>query len=503
MAIRRFPLLAKSLALAAVVIALVVALQSVSGIVAEREGRLREAERSVAASLASAQTIVGPFIERDCSEAWESTHGEGKDRKFVTERRDFKLTAMPASLDVKGDVAIEPRYRGIFKVNGYVLKARLVAAWNDGTTLLPQALHAGSRLHCDAPVMMVALGDSRGVRSAAMQIDGAVVPVLAGTQHAAHPRGFHAAVAESFAGARRPLRAEVGIELVGTGELAFAPVGDATRVALASDWPHPSFAGRFLPLERQVGETGFTARWQLNALATTAPQAASHGAPACRLHDAAVDEVSPRDDGRRMPCVETFGVAFMDPVSPYVLSDRATKYGLLFIALTFAGVGAVEVTGGPSRSALRTSPSARPGEPRRRLRVHPIQYLLVGSALAVFFLLLVSLSEHVPFAIAYGAAAAACTALLTFYGSFVLRGSRAGAAFGAAIAVLYAALYALLQLEQSALLLGSIMLFAALGGLMVATRRIDWYGLFERMRAESSRSPILSVEAQVATGPSP
>jgi len=464
MAIRRFPLLGKSAALAGVVIALSLALQTVSGIVAEREARLREAERSVAASLASAQTLVGPVIERDCSEAWEATQGEGKDRKTVTERRHFKLSATPATLDVKGEVAIEPRYRGIFKVNGYVLKARLVAAWNDGATLVPEAQRTGSRLHCDAPVMFVALGDSRGVRSAAMQIDGAAVPVLAGTQHASHPRGFHADVAESFAGARRPLRAEVGVELVGTGELALAPVGDSTRVALASDWPHPSFAGRFLPIERQVGETGFSARWQLNSLATTAPQAAAVGAPACRLHDSVVDEVSPREDGRRTPCVETFGVAFMDPVSPYVLADRATKYGLLFIALTFVGVGAVEVM--------------------RRLRVHPIQYLLVGSGIAVFFLLLVSLSEHVPFAIAYLAAAAACTALLTFYGSFVLRGSRAGALFGAAIAALYGALYALLQLEQTALLLGSIMLFAVLAGIMVATRRIDWYGLFERVRAQ-------------------
>ena len=154
-------------------------------------------------------------------------------------------------------------------------------------------------------------------------------------------------------------------------------------------------------------------------------------------------------------------------MSPYVLSDRATKYGLLFIALTFVGVGAVEVL--------------------RRLRVHPIQYLLVGSALAVFFLLLVSLSEHVPFAVAYLAAAAACTTLLTFYGSFVLRGGRAGAIFGAAIAALYGALYALLQLEQTALLLGSILLFAVLAALMVATRRIDWYGLFERMRSEAPR----------------
>jgi len=287
---------------------------------------------------------------------------------------------------------------------------------------------------------------------------------LPGTLHGAHPRGFHADVAESFAGGRRPLAAEIGIELVGTGELAFAPVGDTTRVALASDWPHPSFAGRFLPIERQVGEAGFSARWQLNSLATTAPQAAFLGAPACRLYDGVVDDVSPREDGRRTPCIETFGVAFMDPVSPYVLADRATKYGLLFIALTFVGVGAVEVM--------------------RRLRVHPIQYLLVGSGIAVFFLLLVSLSEHVPFAIAYLAAAAACTTLLTFYGSFVLRGSRAGALFGAAIALLYGALYALLQLEQTALLLGSTMLFAVLAGIMVATRRIDWYGLFERMRAQ-------------------
>jgi inner membrane protein len=217
-----------------------------------------------------------------------------------------------------------------------------------------------------------------------------------------------------------------------------------------------------------VRETGFTARWQLNALATTAPQAASYGASACRLHDNSGESAAGRDDGRPAPCIETFGVEFVDPISPYSLSDRATKYGLLFIALTFIGVGAVEVL--------------------RRVRVHPIQYLLVGSALAVFFLLLVSLSEHVPFAVAYLAAAAACTALLTFYGAFVLRGGRAGAAFGAAVAVLYGALYALLQLEQTALLLGSTMLFAVLAGLMVATRRIDWYGLFARMRAEAGES---------------
>ena len=163
--------------------------------------------------------------------------------------------------------------------------------------------------------------------------------------------------------------------------------------------------------------------------------------------------------------METFGVSFIDPVNGYTLSDRATKYGVLFIALTFLGVAAIEVL--------------------RQVRVHPIQYLLVGSGIAMFFLLLVSLGEHLPFAWAYLAASAACTVLLAFYGRFVLRGAKAGLAFGAAVAALYAVLYLLLQLEQRALLLGSLLLFAVLAALMFATRRVDWYALLARLRGEA------------------
>ena len=465
---KRFPLIGKTLALGGVLVALTLGLHMVSGIVGEREGRLHEAERSVAASLASEQTLVGPLLTRDCVETWESTQGEGKDKKTVTERADLRVSQAPVRLDVKADALIEPRHRGIFNVNGYVMKARLSAAWNDGLGLQPHPGHANSRVQCDAPVLFVALGDARGVRSATVRIDGAAVPVLAGSTHAAHPRGFHADVAESYVGSKKPLATEIELEIVGTGQLGFAPVGDSTRVALASNWPHPSFGGRFLPVERQVSEQGFSARWQLNSLATSAPQAAIDGARACGLGDAPPD--SPDADRRRGNCIETFGVAFIDPVNPYVLSDRATKYGLLFIALTFVGVGLVEVM--------------------RRLRVHPIQYLLVGAALVVFFLLLVSLSEHVPFGIAYLAAAGACSGLLTFYGSFVLGGARAGAVFGAGIASLYGTLYLLLQLEQTALLLGSLLLFAVLAALMVATRRIDWYALFQRVRAEAALPPV-------------
>ena len=461
----KFPLLGKTLAVGGVLIALTLSLQSISAIVAEREGRLHEAERSVADSLASQQVLLGPVLLRRCDETWVGEQGEGKERKRVTEKREFALAATPTTLDVSAKAAIETRHRGIFKVNGYSMQATMQARWADLAALEPIAQHAGGRLHCEAPTMFVAVGDARGIRVATISVGGMSLPVLPGTEHASHPRGFHAVIPAAIQSAGGVLQAEVALDLVGTGDLAFAPVGDTTTVALASDWPHPSFAGRFLPNEREVTAQGFSARWQLTSLATSAPQELLNGGTVCELSDSGTATAS-AVAAHKSRCIETFGVAFIDPVSAYVLSDRATKYGLLFIALTFVGVGLVEVL--------------------KRLRVHPVQYLLVGSALAVFFLLLVSLTEHIAFAWAYLAASAACTTLLAFYASFVLRGARAGAVFGAAIAALYGALYLLLQLEQSALVLGSLLLFAVLGAVMVATRRVDWYALMDQLRREAS-----------------
>jgi inner membrane protein len=156
-------------------------------------------------------------------------------------------------------------------------------------------------------------------------------------------------------------------------------------------------------------------------------------------------------------------VGFIDPINPYVLSDRAVKYGLLFVALTFIAVGLIEVLSGR--------------------RVHPVQYLLVGLALSLFFLLLLSLSEHLAFEVAYAAASCACAALLAVYASAMLGRSLHGLAFGAGIALLYGLLYTLLQMEQNALVIGSVMLFAGLATVMLLTRRIDWYALFARLGA--------------------
>jgi inner membrane protein len=161
-----------------------------------------------------------------------------------------------------------------------------------------------------------------------------------------------------------------------------------------------------------------------------------------------------------LACVDHIEVRFIEPIDIYALSDRALKYGFLFIATTFACFLLFEL--------------------QKRLRIHPAQHLLVGLALAAFFLLLLGLSEHIAFAAAYAIAAAACIALLGYYLSTVLGGVRRGLSFAVMLTALYGALYGLLISEDNALLLGSLLVFALIATAMVLTRKLDWYGLDAR-----------------------
>ena len=445
------PFVVKAFAILVIVGLLMLALGRIGYLAEERQQRFREAEASIEQSQAGRQALLGPVLYSSCIEEWDAVSGEGKDRTVTTGRREFMLSAPPHQLNVQASVAMEPRYRGLFKINTYVAKMQLKAQWAPLTALRPLAEHAGGRLNCQAPALMVGVSDARGIRQAQVQVAGNSLVVVAGTGHRSHPRGFHVLLPEAVRQGEQPFSADVALELVGTSDLALAPVADDTRMQLDANWPHPSFGGRFLPVTRDVRESGFTAAWQVSSLATTAPLDFARGL-GLRV-----------GEGAESQGIESFSVSFIDPVNPYSLSDRAIKYGLLFIALTFVAVAMVEVM--------------------RRLRVHPIQYLLVGCALSIFFLLLLSLSEHLSFALSYALASVACVGLLTFYGAHLLHGWRAGGLFGAGVAGLYAALYALLQMEQTALVIGSVLLFVVLAAVMTLTRRVDWYGL---LRAPSA-----------------
>jgi inner membrane protein len=458
----RFPLLGKALALLAVTLLLVAVLSRIEGLVNERRGRADEARVSVEQSLASAQTLLGPLLTRNCVEEWERVvvegEGKAKERRNVVERREFTLSSSAQKLTITSQADAQPRYRGLFKVNGYGGLTELSASWPTLESMQPQRVHIGSRLDCDTARVMFSLTDVRGIRQAQVQLDGVETPVLPGTSHARFRHGLHAQIsAARLEQVHLPLDVKLRLDLIGTAKLALIPAAEETEWTLRSNWPHPSFGGRFLPATREVSEAGFQAQWRVSALASSAARDV-HG-------DAAGCTAAPQPaTASRAPeaCLDTLDVAFIDPINPYSLTDRATKYALLFITVTFASVALTEVLA--------------------RRRVHPVQYALVGLAMALFFLLLLSLSEHLSFDIAYAIAAAGCVALLAVYAVAMLGSARRAAAFAAGIALLYGVLWVLLTMEQTALVLGSVMLFAMLSAVMLLTRRVDWYGLASQLQ---------------------
>jgi inner membrane protein len=258
------------------------------------------------------------------------------------------------------------------------------------------------------------------------------------------PSGIHAdlgVLPATKISATREFR--IALSLLGTERLDIVPVGATTTVALASAWPHPSFTGRILPdAGTRVSREGFAAQWRTSHFATNLAQ----------LHQRCVQ-------ARQCDAFNqhSLTVSFVEPVDLYLTVERSVKYGFLFIGLTFAAFFLFEIV--------------------KRLAIHPVQYALVGLALAIFFLLLISLSEHLGFATAYAIASASCVALNGYYVAHVLKSMRRGALFGAALSALYGLLYVLLRLEDHALLVGSLLVFACVASAMIATRRVDWYAI--------------------------
>ena len=427
---------------------LLLALAQISGVVHDRASHRQVAVQSVARSLAGAQTLLGPLAQVTCTEEWDLV----LEKRTETERREFTLVSAPTALSLQGASQLEPRARGLLATQVFTLKGLVTAQWADLTGLRPTRQHAGSRMTCGPVAMMMSVSDARGLRTATLQVAEQPLPLKPGTLNRSYPRGVHATLPTTL-DLNAPLTARLDMELMGTEQVFVAPIGDATEVKLTSSWPHPSFGGQFLPSERTVTDKGFEANWRVSALASTAQSEALKSTPICG--------VPHPESGASPACVETLGVRFVDPTDTYALSDRATKYGLLFVGLTFLAMGLFEFM--------------------KALRVHPIQYFLVGAAICIFFLLLVSLSEHLPFAAAYALAAAACVLLLTYYASHMLASWRLGGPLGLGIAAMYGLLFLLLQLEQTALVVGATALFLVLAATMTLTRRVDWYARLQEL----------------------
>lgn len=446
----------KIASIALVLLLLVAGLLTISGVVQDRQNYRQLSVESVARSLAGQQTLMGPLIHMVCTEEWAGAIDKNDPE---VNRREFHTVAAPASLTVNGGTRLEARGRGLHETQVFNLKAQVTAHWSSLDSLTPVRRYPGSRLSCGQPTLMMAVSDARGIRHASLKLAGEPLPLKPGTFYGNFPRGVHTLLPAAQT-KNAPLEAQFELELVGTGQLSVVPLGGDTQVRLSSNWPHPSFGGQFLPLERTITGQGFEASWRVSALASTAQQDVLTRKSICAPSDDRTQESA--------ACLEALGVTFVDPGDTYAMSDRATKYGLLFIGLTFLAVGLFEFM--------------------KSLRVHPVQYLLVGAAMSMFFLLLVSLSEHMAFGAAYALAAAACVMLLTYYAVFMLHSWARALPFGLGIGVLYGMLYVLLQMEQAALVVGAVALFAVLAAVMMLTRRIDWYGRLSALAAQPPAS---------------
>ncbi len=432
----RVNVLLKALIVGGVALAFVVPLTMIWGVVKDRARYRDTVMADVAKSTAQSQTLVGPLVVVHYRERVPpAAKGESEQ---VREGMDVLL---PDSLSIRSEATVETRQRGIYRVPVFRASSGFAAEF----TLPSRFGLAANRALVEEPKAEIVFGvsDPRGIRAVpTVKLNGATLEVLPGADLSWLEHGFSAPLPAEIAGRHAAL--DLSLELLGTDHLMFVPIGAVTDVELSSDWPHPGFVGGFLPDERSVSARGFRARWKLSRFATGV--------------DDAIAKSNVGSGAAGFPNTN-LGVRFVQPVDVYQQSERAVKYGFLFVFLTFVAFFLFEVL--------------------RRMAVHPLQYILCGAALALFFLLVVSLSEHLPFAAAYLVASGACVGLLVFYVGSVLRSTARGMAFGGLLGALYSFLYVILQSEDYALLLGALLLFAALAIVMVMTRRVDWYRLSE------------------------
>lgn len=423
---------------------LMVPLLSIGGLVQERQKARDLVVQEIARSAAYAQTITGPILVVPYVRTVTEQQVEGARSVLVTREVAGELRLLPQRFDLSGQLTTQERQRGIYRARIFDAASRITGRFD-----VPAHFGVESDLQAykfGAPRLVLGISDIRGIGNAlSVRANGENVAFVPGTGTTLLSSGVQALLSLGDAGSVQALEFAIDLPLQGTGSFQVTPLGRESHVKLGSDWPHPSFVGEYLPKTRAVSDAGFSAEWQTSYFATNAEEKLSR----C----AAVE--------KEAACAEFaalhFGVSFIDPVDQYLKSDRAVKYGFLFIALTFAGFFLLEVL--------------------RRVAVHPVQYGLVGFALAMFFLLLLSLAEHIGFGPAYLVSASACVGLIGFYVTHVLGSAAIGAGFGTVLGVLYGLLYAILGSEDYALLTGSLLVFGVLSLVMVLTRNVDWYAV--------------------------
>ena len=442
--------LARCGSIAIITLLLLIPLTHVRGVVSDRAYLQREATENIAASWGKAQTISGPILVVPY-EVWHDRRevvkekGTDKEREVVHREYSTRYKAILPT-DVHFDARLDPeiRYRGIYRLALFNAPVSV-----RGSFTLPEAegfaknIHA---VHWDKAWLALGITDLKTIsEDSPMQWAGATAAAYkpgtkAGTILGP---GFHAAVpmTEKAAGARQEFSIQLNVR--GSGGIAFTPVGEKTLITIAGTWADPSFQGNLLPVERSITEKGFSAKWVISNLTRTYPQVGDlEGSDFTR---------SPSSDRSAITSFST-GVDLHEMVSLYRMTMRAVHYGILFIAVSFVALFAFEMV--------------------TRQRMHLLQYGMVGLSMSLFYLVLLSLAEHVDFGIAFAAASAVTVGMNSLYIAAALQSKKRGLLMGTLLCGLYGLLFCLLRMEDFALLVGTGLVVTMMGVLMYVTRRL-------------------------------
>ena len=425
------PLFWKITTLIGCIVLLSLPLMMVRELINERADYRSEVVDAIEQSTSGSQKLAGPLIAIPITE----TLTRMENQKEVNYQRNWVYYWLPESLAVTGKQTVESRRVGIYSGQVWHNALQIKASFDP----LRLAALRKTNIVLGQPRLVVSVGDARGIGAIhAPEVNGNVLSVEPGLGISGDGAGIHMPM-PALAEDNKPLEIAFSLDLNGTGEFSLVPLGRNSELQLTSNWPHPGFLGSFLPTQREVSAVGYRAHWQSSWFAN--------------------DMGSYFKDDMEIPWsrLPAFSADVMSLADQYQLTDRATKYAILLIGLTFMAFFVFE------------SLTRRP--------LHPMQYLLVGLSLVLFYLVLLALSEHIGFTAAWLAASLSGAVMNGIYLQAVLRGWRNSLLFVAALLLLDGVMWFLLHSEDSALLLGTGVLALALSVLMFLTRRVDWYAL--------------------------
>jgi inner membrane protein len=428
---------AKVLGIGLLALLMTIPLIQVGSLVSERQQLRETAIAQIAQGWGGSQVLGGPVLTVPTLSPL-TIADSGPLQSGAPQWRTGRESMLADALKVDAAMAVETRRYGIYAAPVFVSTVRLKATWRaEDLAQFHQASTAqwqGGKAELRLPI-----GDLRGLQEVSdLRINGKPARFDSSAERLGKWPNVVVPIDLDVLGSQ-PIDVEISLKLAGTESLQLLPLARSTDVTMHAPWRDPSFTGAALPLEHQIDAQGFSAHWHLLDLNRSYGQHWTDGADSM---DQALQ-------------ASAFGVQLYQPVDVYQRNERAGKYGLLFIAMTFVAFFLFEVL--------------------KRLRVHPVQYLLVGATLATFYVVLLALSEQIGFGAAYAVAAASVAFIVGGYAMAVLRARRAGFLLGGVLVLIYAMLYGLIAAEQYALLIGALVLLVVVALMMYLTRRIDWY----------------------------